>query len=395
MLMEVRSLSFDAAGMTEADRIETLRIIWANAEPIQHVRVGGAYMVPLIPGRRGFRNLGNTCFANSIFQALGHSRVFRSAVRDRLVRLAVKKAAERASLDPQSLPTATEEFLRIVDDEMMNTQEFIAIDASEFMKRIRREHPGEFNSFAQEDANHFFNAVIEGLYQLDPQLLNSLFHIPIVSEDLCRNCGDSIRSSDPGTDGTHAFKPVFELSCPDADVKSLEACFATNSAWEVLRDSSGINPLFVCEDCYGQPYERRVVLGDVNPQVSLLGPEIMYIQIKRNVRYDKKTDQFGTVRMDATYVAQWLEFPLTFQLEQMPGASNVRGFYTLASVVLLESQHYTTVYIDIITGQWLTANDSRVEPIELPTLYTDNMARSKSVYALVYERVNDIHAPSF
>jgi ubiquitin C-terminal hydrolase len=316
---------------------EQVAFLEANADRLDAVE----YDIDPRPGRRGFDNLGNTCYINAFMQALGHVHAFRSYIHDRFVpRLREHRGSVSASLN---------EFVRLIDEEMMSTSEFGIIQMNTFYDRLIAEYPRTIQRDRQADSMEVFAIMVDEMEKVDPEGIKELFEVPMYDRDECPSCS-TVRVTH--RDGQYT------LLLPALDVPSDSHSLADRMRnWE--RPSpieGGIDK--VCRTCSVSDNRRSSQLGHSSDVVTA-GPRILVVQLMRDV-YGLKPE---------------VEFPEVLRLPTM------RGQYRLVSTINHKLAHYTSNFYDPIYQQWVEANDRSVSDIDHME-YT-----STSVSVLVYERI--------
>jgi ubiquitin C-terminal hydrolase len=310
---------------------EQMAFFQANADRLD----APVYDIDPRPGRRGFDNLGNTCYINALMQGLGHINSFRSYIHDRFVpRLRRHRGSVSASLI---------EFVRLIDEEMMSTSEFGIIQMNTFYDRLIAEYPKTIKRGLQADSMEVFGFMVDEMEKVDPEGIKELFEVPMYDIDQCPSCS-TVRETN-----RHGFHVLF---LPPLDT------FREHTLADRIHDWGLTSPITVgeektCTAC-GNSENRRTHALRHGP-----GPQILVIQLMR--------DDFGR-RPKVTYPQR-----LTF--------NGIRGEYRLVSTVNHGAGHYTSEFYDPIYEQWVKANDRVVSDIDHME-YT-----STSVSVLVYERI--------
>ncbi len=321
----------DMEKVAEYIRVDMLRDTYTKAARIitMHDHVW------IVPGRRGIRNVRNSCWANSIMQALGHLMPLRQAIHESLLRRAVRQSAMY-------------ELMTVIDEEMMSVTNFESIDLTELFRRLGQESPDRFDPRYPGDITDFLDFVMDQLYLLGrDDIIRPMFALPSYYEVITDpDTGREVPTDVPG--GTNTFIYSLILQCPShdpPDLTPLEECF-TNTFQESLN--------------------RRTVYGSaLYPDARFLGPQILII------------------RTEWIHRDTLLEIPLVFDISQQLGFENIDGTYSLQSIIHThDQQHYTANFLDPLFHEWLHANDRSVQRIT----DTDGMRLSDTVFALVYQR---------
>jgi ubiquitin C-terminal hydrolase len=313
---------------------------------VRHVDVLTApeYDIDPLPGRRGFVNIGNTCYFNALIQALGHSTYFREVVHSAFI---PKVLNQRES--------ALFSFLSIIDKAMMSEEEFGPIDPTRFFEKLRVEFPGNFIADEEEDLSLLFQTILEQLMAVDEPTVDRVFRMVNHNHDYCSIC-------EYGSRHDESADYILKLPLPEGKERvTLEECFGEFSSYREIGDLDN----YTCPRCGAGNYKRKPELGGLVNRGMVVGPQILIIQLTREESLPMVT------------------FPEIFDLSSMPGSSRTSGIYNLVSVIHLSGRHYTTDFLDPIFHQWINANDMHVQAISPGMTFESN-----SVYALVYELIN-------
>ncbi|XP_075439215.1 ubiquitin carboxyl-terminal hydrolase 2 [Ascaphus truei] len=107
----------------------------------------------VVQGLAGLRNLGNTCFMNSILQCLSNTKELRDYCLQN---------SHRRDLNPKSNTAIMEEFARLLQA-MWTCSANDVVSPSEFKTQIQRYAP-RFMGYNQQDAQEFLRFLLDGLH---------------------------------------------------------------------------------------------------------------------------------------------------------------------------------------------------------------------------------------
>ncbi|XRA96245.1 ubiquitin carboxyl-terminal hydrolase [Pycnococcus provasolii] len=196
----------------------------------------------------GFENFGNTCYVNSVVQALYATKEFRG-------RLLAHKEQEAPT--EESLLTCLAELFQQITNQRRKTG---TISPKKFMSRVRADNE-LFRSYMHQDAHEFLNFLMNNLCETletdhrkmrtgdepEPQthwrsFVQEIFQGCLTSETKCLQCERVTRRDEP----------FLDLSLDIEPNASLSACLRKFGQAEVLRDSEK----FRCEYCGGGTYQE-------------------------------------------------------------------------------------------------------------------------------------------
>jgi hypothetical protein len=314
---------------------ELLELAMSNS--LDPTKQGQAYTIDYRPGRRGFHNLGNTCYFNALIQVLGHSTTFRTAID---------------KIDKSDIPkdSAAYSILRLIRRHIWSGTRFEPIRAKNFFARIQIDHPGLHEPEDVGDAMDLFMTIFNDLDRYSPEF-GRLFAFPTSLGYICPNCRNLSHLID-------STVRVLQLPVPattGTDRIRLFDCFQA-----LLTPTKPIGPS--CARC-GTQTQQQILLGAPRQGVRR-GPRLMFIQPTRQ-----------------NIIKTPIEFPEHLDLSHIP-KSYLTGQYRLVGVINLPQSHYTAQFWDAIRNEWVEANDRSVVTIGTVPLI------STSVYALLYERVD-------
>ncbi|KAK2828383.1 hypothetical protein Q5P01_019417 [Channa striata] len=339
-------------------------------------------------GLVGLRNLGNTCFMNSILQCLSNT----PELRDYCLR-----NIHRTDLNNNCKSDAAlmEEFARLTQRLWTSVNE--AISPSGFRSQIQRYAP-KFVGCNQQDAQEFLRFLLDGLHNevnrvtVQPKVsaedfdhlsdddkgqhmwnmylerenskVVDLFVGQLKSSLTCTVCG--FRST--------VFDPFWDLSVPIAHKNlgevTLKDCLRLFTKEDVLDGEE--RP--TCNKCKA----RRKCTKKFSIEKF---PRILVLHLKR----------FSDSNIRASKLSTYVNFPLKdLDLREFASENGERAVYNLYAVSNHSGNalggHYTAYCRNPALGEWYSYNDTRVSPM------SSSQVRSSNAYVLFYELVSSTHS---
>ncbi|KAJ8369254.1 hypothetical protein SKAU_G00092820 [Synaphobranchus kaupii] len=332
----------------------------------------------------GLRNLGNTCFMNSIIQCLSNTRDLRDYCQHN---------SYRRDLNNNSHNTALmEEFAKLVQT-LWTSSGSEALSPSEFKTQIQKYAP-RFVGYNQQDAQEFLRFLLDGLHNevnrvtvrprghmedfdhlLDDEKGKRMWTKYLEREDsrivdlFVGQLKSSLTCSECGYCST-VFDPFWDLSLPIA-----KKGYGEVSLIECMR-------LFTKEDvldgdekptCYRCKARRKCTKKFTIQKF----PKILVLHLKR----------FSEARIRTSKLSTFVNFPMKdLDLREFASENRINAVYTLYAVSnhsgTTMGGHYTAYCRNPTTEEWYTFNDSRVTPM------SSSQVRSSDAYVLFYELSN-------
>uniref|UniRef100_A0A1A8FYH5 Ubiquitin carboxyl-terminal hydrolase n=3 Tax=Nothobranchius korthausae TaxID=1143690 RepID=A0A1A8FYH5_9TELE len=333
-------------------------------------------------GLVGLKNLGNTCFMNSILQCLSNTSELRDYCLRNFYRLDLSSSCRTSSGLMEEFAKLTQSLWTSLSNE--------AISPSDFKNQIQRFAP-KFVGSSQQDAQEFLRFLLDGLHNevnrvsirpkvsvedFDPlsddeksrrmwnmylERENSkvvdLFVGQLKSSLTCTVCG--FRST--------VFDPFWDLSIPVAQKSSgevtLKDCLKLFTREDVLDGDE--RP--TCDRCK----TRRKCTKRFSIQKF---PQILVLHLKR----------FSDTNVRMGKLSTFVKFPLKdLDMREFSAATSERPVYNLYAVSNHTGNtlggHYTAYCRNSALGEWYSYNDSRVSPM------SSSQVRSSNAYVLFYE----------
>ncbi|XP_006642213.2 ubiquitin carboxyl-terminal hydrolase 2a isoform X1 [Lepisosteus oculatus] len=333
-------------------------------------------------GLVGLRNLGNTCFMNSILQCLSNTQ----QLRDYCLHNSHRRDLNNNSRTNTAL---MEEFAKLIQTLWTSTSSE-AVSPSEFKTQIQKYAP-RFVGYNQQDAQEFLRFLLDGLHNevnrvtVRPRAtMEDLDHLPddekgkrmwnkyLEREDsrivdlFVGQLKSSLTCSDCGYCST-VFDPFWDLSLPIA-----KKGYGEVSLMDCMR-------LFTKEDvldgdekptCYRCKARRKCTKKFTIQKF----PKILVLHLKR----------FSEARVRTSKLSTFVSFPLKdLDLREFASENSIHAVYNLYAVSnhsgTTMGGHYTAYCRNPSTGEWHTFNDSRVTPM------SSGQVRTSDAYVLFYE----------
>nr|XP_025854843.1 ubiquitin carboxyl-terminal hydrolase 2 [Vulpes vulpes] len=333
-------------------------------------------------GLAGLRNLGNTCFMNSILQCLSNTRELRDYC---LQRLYMRDLSHSSNVHTALM----EEFAKLIQTIWTSSPNDV-VSPSEFKTQIQRYAP-RFVGYNQQDAQEFLRFLLDGLHNEVNRVTvrpksnpENLDHLPddekgrqmwrkyLERED--SRIGDlfvgQLKSSLTCTDCGYCstvFDPFWDLSLPIAKrgypEVTLTDCMRLFTKEDVLDGDE--KP--TCCRCRA----RKRCIKKFSIQRF---PKILVLHLKR----------FSESRIRTSKLTTFVNFPLRdLDLREFASENTNHAVYNLYAVSnhsgTTMGGHYTAYCRSPVTGEWHTFNDSSVTPM------SSSQVRTSDAYLLFYE----------
>lgn len=335
-----------------------------------------------VQGLVGLRNLGNTCFMNSILQCLSNTQ----SLRDYCLQNSHRRDLNNNNRTNTAL---MEEFAKIIQT-MWTSSSSEAVSPSEFKTQIQRYAP-RFVGYNQQDAQEFLRFLLDGLHNEVNRVtvrprgnMEDFDHLPdeekgkkmwakyLEREDskivdlFVGQLKSSLTCSECGYCST-VFDPFWDLSLPIAKgygEVSLMDCMRVFTKEDVLDGDEK-------PTCYRCKARRRCTKKFTIQKF----PKILVLHLKR----------FSEARVRTSKLSTFVNFPLKdLDLREFASDRSSGAVYNLYAVSnhsgTTMGGHYTAYCCNPENGEWYTYNDSRVTPMSA------SQVRSSDGYVLFYER---------
>ncbi|KAF4008962.1 hypothetical protein G4228_000340 [Cervus hanglu yarkandensis] len=333
-------------------------------------------------GLAGLRNLGNTCFMNSILQCLSNTRELRDYCLQRLY-------LRDLSHSSRAHTALMEEFAKLIQTIWTSSPNDV-VSPSEFKTQIQRYAP-RFVGYNQQDAQEFLRFLLDGLHNEVNRVTarpksnpENLDHLPddekgrqmwrkyLERED--SRIGDlfvgQLKSSLTCTDCGYCstvFDPFWDLSLPIAKRGYPEVMLMDCMRLFTKEDVLDGDEKPTCCRCRA----RKRCIKKFSIQRF---PKILVLHLKR----------FSESRIRTSKLTTFVNFPLRdLDLREFASENTNHAVYNLYAVSnhsgTTMGGHYTAYCRSPVTGEWHTFNDSSVSPM------SSSQVRTSDAYLLFYE----------
>uniref|UniRef100_A0A8C1G917 Ubiquitin carboxyl-terminal hydrolase n=1 Tax=Cyprinus carpio TaxID=7962 RepID=A0A8C1G917_CYPCA len=312
-------------------------------------------------GLVGLRNLGNTCFMNSILQCLSNTQ----SLRDYCLHNSHRRDLNNNSRTNTAL---MEEFAKLIQT-MWTSSSSEAVSPSEFKTQIQRYAP-RFVGYNQQDAQEFLRFLLDGLHNEVNRVtvrprgnMEDFDHLPdeekgkkmwakyLEREDskivdlFVGQLKSSLTCSECGYCST-VFDPFWDLSLPIAKgygEVSLMDCMRLFTKEDVLDGDEK-------PTCYRCKARRRCMKKFTVQKF----PKILVLHLKR----------FSEARVRTSKLSTFVNFPMKdLDLREFASDRSSSAVYNLYAVSnhsgTTMGGHYTAYCCNPKNGEWYTYNDSR------------------------------------
>jgi len=337
----------------------------------------------------GLENFGNTCYANSVLQALYFCKPFREGLLDYYERL--------PATHEENLLTCLGELFFEIASQKKRTGVY---SPKRFIARLK--HDNElFRSFMHQDAHEFFNYTLNECCEIlereararrdrDPPdeaeradgtatdtrgaapvttWIHEIFQGHLTNETECLWCENVTRRDE-------AF---LDLSLDVEQNASVSACLRQFSKNELLANRDK----FQCDKCGGlQEAHKRMVLKSA--------PSVLALHLKR-FKYIESAGRHSKLMHRVVFPP---ELRLDTLSEEASAEQKDASYHLFAVVVHVGSGPNHGHYVSLVKshGQWLTYDDDAVdiaEEADVLRLYgntRENQGSSEQGYILFYQR---------
>uniref|UniRef100_A0A1A7YX61 Ubiquitin carboxyl-terminal hydrolase n=1 Tax=Iconisemion striatum TaxID=60296 RepID=A0A1A7YX61_9TELE len=333
-------------------------------------------------GLVGLKNLGNTCFMNSILQCLSNTSELRDYCLRNFHRLDLSSSCRCSSGLMEEFAKLTQNLWTSISNE--------AISPSDFKNQIQRFAP-KFVGSSQQDAQEFLRFLLDGLHNevnrvsIRPKVSAEDFD-PLSDDEKSRRMWNMyLEREDSKVVDLFVGQLKSSLTCTVCGFRSTMFDPFWDLSIPIAQKSSGEVTL---KDCLNLFTREDVLDGDERPTCDRCKtrrkctkrfsiqkfPQILVLHLKR----------FSDTNVRMCKLSTFVNFPLKdLDMREFSAVSSERPVYNLYAVSNHTGNtlggHYTAYCRNPALGEWYSYNDSRVSPM------SSSQVRSSNAYVLFYE----------
>nr|XP_032525518.1 ubiquitin carboxyl-terminal hydrolase 37-like [Danaus plexippus plexippus]XP_032525519.1 ubiquitin carboxyl-terminal hydrolase 37-like [Danaus plexippus plexippus]XP_032525520.1 ubiquitin carboxyl-terminal hydrolase 37-like [Danaus plexippus plexippus]XP_032525521.1 ubiquitin carboxyl-terminal hydrolase 37-like [Danaus plexippus plexippus]XP_032525522.1 ubiquitin carboxyl-terminal hydrolase 37-like [Danaus plexippus plexippus] len=334
-------------------------------------------------GLNGLRNIGNTCFMNSVLQCLSNTRPLLEYLVDDKYNSDINTTL---SCMKGALIKA---FASVIKELWRSGDRDCVVNTTALKSQVQRFAP-RFMGYSQQDAQEFLRYLLEGLHE-------DVNRVTVKPKPILTEIDDSLSDSAKAAEAWSRYLRTEDSRVGDIFVGQLKS---TLRCTHCLHDSVTFDPFWdlslpipsrtgnlKLQQCLQHFVREEELDGDEKPTCSKCGvrrkclkwftvhkfPQVLVLHLKRFSPTERFRGKLSVV----------VEFPLS-GLDMSPfAASPTHATYNLYAVSnhsgTTYSGHYTAYCKHPYTGDWHEYNDSRVTPIRSRDIV------SAEAYVLFYE----------
>uniref|UniRef100_A0A8B9E6C3 Ubiquitin carboxyl-terminal hydrolase n=1 Tax=Anser cygnoides TaxID=8845 RepID=A0A8B9E6C3_ANSCY len=306
-----------------------------------------------VQGLTGLRNLGNTCFMNSILQCLSNTRELRDyCLQNQYLRDLNNNSRMRTAL--------MAEFAKLIQL-LWTSSPNDSVSPSEFKTQIQRYAP-RFVGYNQQDAQEFLRFLLDGLHGE----VNRVLVRPRASADTLDHLPDDEKSR-------QMWRRYQERE--DSRVSDL---FVGQ-----LKSSLTCSECGYCSTAFDPFWDLSLPIPKVRGR-GLFGGAPLWLPTSLTCPPPQDLKRFSEARIRASKLTTFVNFQLKdLDLREFASQSCNHAVYNLYAVSnhsgTTMGGHYTAYCKSPVSGEWHSFNDSRVTPM------SSSHVRSSDAYLLFYE----------
>ncbi|KAJ8706411.1 hypothetical protein PYW08_011037 [Mythimna loreyi] len=335
-------------------------------------------------GLNGLRNIGNTCFMNSVLQCLSNTKPLLEYLTD-------DKYTDDINTTLSCMKGALIKAFGIVIKELwLRGEKDAVVNTTALKSQVQRFAP-RFMGYSQQDAQEFLRYLLEGLHE-------DVNRVTIKPKPILTEIDDTLSDSAKASEAWNRYLRMEDSRVGDifvGQLKSTLRCTHCNHDsvtfdpfWDLSLPIPSRTGNLKLQQCLSHFTREEEMDGDEKPTCSKCGvrrkclkwftvqkfPQVLVIHLKRFSPTERFRGKLNVL----------VEFPLN-NLDMSPyaatrGAPAVYNLYAVSNHSgTTYSGHYTAYCKHPYTGDWHEYNDSRVTPIS-----SRNVVSSEA-YVLFYE----------
>ncbi|XP_047513135.1 ubiquitin carboxyl-terminal hydrolase 2-like isoform X2 [Pieris napi] len=335
-------------------------------------------------GLNGLRNIGNTCFMNSVFQCLSNTRPLLEYVSDE------KYTADINTTLSCMKGALIKAFASVIKELWRSGERDTVVNTTSLKSQVQRFAP-RFMGYSQQDAQEFLRYLLEGLHE-------DVNRVTIKPKPILTEIDESLSDAAKAAEAWNRYLRMEDSRVGDIFVGQLKSTLRCTYCkhdsvtfdpfWDLSLPIPSRTGTLKLQQCLQHFVKEEELDGDEKPTCSKCGvrrkclkwftvqkfPQVLVLHLKRFSPTERFRGKLSVV----------VEFPLT-GLDMSPLAANKTSsaVYNLYAVSnhsgTTYSGHYTAYCKHPYTGDWHEYNDSRVSPIKPRDVV------SSEAYVLFYE----------
>ncbi|CAH0601984.1 unnamed protein product [Chrysodeixis includens] len=335
-------------------------------------------------GLNGLRNIGNTCFMNSVLQCLSNTKPLLEYVQD-------DKYTDDINTSLSCMKGALiKAFGSLIKELWRSGERDAVVNTTTFKSQVQRFAP-RFMGYSQQDAQEFLRYLLEGLHE-------DVNRVTIKPKPIITEIDDSLSDSAKAAEAWSRYLRMEDSRVGDifvGQLKSTLRCTHCNHDsvtfdpfWDLSLPIPSRTGNLKLQQCLQHFTREEEMDGDEKPTCSKCGvrrkclkwftvqkfPQVLVLHLKRFSPTERFRGKLSVV----------VEFPLSgLDLSAFAATRAQHPVYNLYAVSnhsgTTYSGHYTAYCKHPYTGDWHEYNDSRVTPIN-----SRNVVSSEA-YVLFYE----------
>ncbi|KAF0686686.1 Aste57867_21528 [Aphanomyces stellatus] len=344
----------------------------------------------LYEGYIGLRNVGNTCYMNSVLQGL----FMTPAMRHLVLTSSPTASSTKRSLDNGPITAEFRALLRYMHDShaacvdsgrLQRSVTMTSPNSSGYdvIRRFRATLAAEFQTSRQQDASEFLHYVLDKLSSPGgvsgvpkstfQDMVGRLFTGKYARRITCSRC-EAVSTT------VEEFMDM-NVPVPTSSPASLEALVQSQLATELLADANA----YFCDACHDRVEAIKQTVVDHAPEHLILTMSRFQYNATRGVREKICTPVrcSTTLLLPVDAISAGIHYILYAAIVHAGSRADHGHYYTFARTLPEASQvHETTT-----TPRWHLLNDSRVSPVDdALVLHTLTQSTSDTPYVLFFRR---------